>query len=778
MIIETYIDASKLSRSQTLVITDDTGKSWDVLEALNSSDTLSESTAQGQQHRNTEVVLERWKVELKFLDNDFPDDFGPVLPTIYKRSIVFFRSLYVTAHVLPTWKYSQQGMAASIHPALSVKSRVLTAPSRNSVSVDSLRHPLYEGTDAVVSDYMFGDLEVPVGRFNASVSYRNECNFRVDDAESLLSSRFMGMGIDEDFFKPSIPQRRDQSKTEGYTEVGSLPSHRNGRGVPEQQTYGSLSTFHGTGAIAASPISALKAIRPLGSDTSSPSGSVPAGNGLDPPHSLPISGQSGSRPPIRPLDGMARRPSISFNPFKAGSLAGSPRLHEGDVPPSPQSLSRGSYIGGVNQARNRNSLTAGMAASLRGNPPPVESSPVGSPKPSRYSSSFPHRRNRPSFGGNSKAVDDEQGSSGKQSLASSAQPGSGLLAETGGNGSSGSLQTDDDNLSEFLKVIDSKRTLPSFEPGHKRGESSSRRTTVQLSKFQLMRDSNNALTESITSSALQRSSSESSRQLQNVPSMVNPASMSTSSSPGKPLSPHTPHTPAIPSRLSENSIVEYSRHGPIAQPPEITTTEENDEPVSQASEATAIDIPLSPRLQLRTDNRRASSVAQQHRDLADEDETDVPFGGHRSLSLGADERDPPSRSSLLGRTTAAESDESPSLQAPADIRATAGRFTPREREDRNIAEALPPGGRLRYSSRGRPTPPHSSRGSFSGGRYGSLTRGTGGDEAEDEPLVFDLSELVRDPGRRSIEEGRGGGNSGSGSVDRAGYDSARGSRRW
>src|SRR5699024_4794877 len=94
---------------------------------------------------------------------------------------------------------------------------------------------------------------------------------------------------------------------------------------------------------------------------------------------------------------------------------------------------------------------------------------------------------------------EEQSSSGRQSLASSvAQPGSGLLAEAG-QASSGSIQAEEDDISDFLKALDSKKTLKSFEPA-KRGDSATNRTVAQLSKFHMMRDSNNALGDSMTSS--------------------------------------------------------------------------------------------------------------------------------------------------------------------------------------------------------------------------------------------------------------------------------------
>ncbi|KAL7783695.1 hypothetical protein V8C43DRAFT_309338 [Trichoderma afarasin] len=95
--------------------------------------------------------------------------------------------------------------------------------------------------------------------------------------------------------------------------------------------------------------------------------------------------------------------------------------------------------------------------------------------------------------------------------------GNGRIASQAG-GSSAALQPEEDDISRFLKALDSKKTLESFEPG-KKGESATSRTVAQLSKFQEMSESNNALTESMTSSMqLDRSSTVSSKQLANLTS--------------------------------------------------------------------------------------------------------------------------------------------------------------------------------------------------------------------------------------------------------------------
>jgi autophagy-related protein 13 len=811
LILETYLDISALTSRHSLVIVDDNGKRWDVLEALNNSSGSSDGGSR-MRKRNNEVILERWRIELKGSPRERTYDFTSTLPTVYKKCIVFFRSLYATAKFTPAWRFTKVlAKSRATNNLLQVKCRILSGDIQPS-QFDALTHPLCENGGPVTTDYSLGTTDTPVGQFSAEVTYRNDCNFRVDDSETMLSSRFMG--VDEDYFAPSLASKDDNRRRAAKTaEVGSLPAHRHRAKETEPiQAYGSLSTFHGDAPpLGSSPISALRAAKPMGSDTSSPP--------LDSmPRTRPIQTSRGSFKSTETIP-MARRPSVSFQPFKAGSLSSSPGRggslqSAGDMlpPQSPQSLPRSSGISALTQARNRSSLTAGMPASLRGGPLVADniapSSSSSSPKPapiSRYSSSFTHRRGRSSFGGASKLVDDDQGSSGKQSLSSSTQPGSGILAEGGGGGSSGSLQTDDDNISEFLKLLDSKKNLQSFEPS---GEASTKRTAAQLSKYQSMRESNNLLTESMSSSTMMhRSSSSSSRQLSSVPPMVAATSMSTSSSPGKPVSPHTPHTPAIPSRLSANSIAEYPRrlsHRSRASQ-EARLEDVTDDSQSNELGTNAIDIPTSPR-PYYPHARRSSSVAQQHRALPVEDDLgDLPFAIHRSISLGADDREPPSLSALLGLGQAAEnealaSSPSPSrmLQPAAHISEPADRQAASLEANESEAPQVPRGFSARSAnSPYRPrlgrmggrgvTPPQT--GSYSsliervsgsgtstseragGGRY-SFTRTAGMYEADDEPLLFDMSEIGRDQSRRSIEEPRGGGSLGT--SERGGYDSGRG----
>ena len=820
--IEMFIDTEELTNKQSLVIVDEQGRRKDVEEALNGSPTSSIGGGQAR----PEVVLERWQMQLGRPSTVIDKDLTLLLPRIYKNSIVLFRSLITYAKLLPAWKFGKKlSKPRMSHNTPKLKYRILEASQIDmSNKIDTLSIPLNNGNGPVVESFSFDPIESPAGPFSIRVTYRSNCDFRIDDSEALLSSQFIGM--DQQFFEPSLGRKDSESrrgrdsKAQGM-EVGSLPHKRRDIvDLPAQgQAYGSLSTFHQVGAPAgSSPLSALRAARDL--TTPSPT---------DPPLLRPSVNRSsqGSRSSLRSADGassVGRRPSVSFMPFKTPSLSASPLQGEpltGSIPRG--SIGRNSTLGPLAEARASSHLAPHGSLPIRGSPvvpeQAIPSSSSSSPKPapiSRYSSSFGHRKAKLSVGGGSRTEDDNN-SSGKASVTSStAQPGSGVLAE-GGGASSGSIPTDDDNISEFLKMLDQKKDLKSFRAphDHNAADASTKRTTAALTKFQRMRDSNAALSDSMSSSLhLHRSSASSSRQLSSVPPMVAGTSISTSSSPGKPISPHTPHTPAIPSRLSANSIIEYPINLPSngntrpSHRQEIRHEQRSRDNTSRDPSTGAIDIPTSPR-PYHPSYRRSSSVAQQTRTLPVEDDLgDIfPFGT-RSASLGADlgtdDRPQLSLSALL-RLQEGSAAAMPSLGTPEP---SYGPVNNPEEDNCNAIDqheltalegregtgSLPLRGVYRPrigrgSGRGF-TPPHGSmsslgdRGSGSGssdqrgGRY-SLTRPTNTFE-EEEPLLFAMSDFgAVQQSRRSIEEPRGGSSAGNSErgASGSGASSRRGSRR-
>lgn len=801
MIIETFIDVHDITNNQSLVVIDEQGRRWDVEEALHKAS--PSSTGASDQSHLPEVIVERWVIRLGESPGELPQDLGTVLPRTYKNSVVLFRSLYACARLLPAWRFGKRLFKdRSPTKTPKLKYRILQGPQPLQINKrDGLSIPLYDSHDDVVDRFSFDPIESPAGALSIDVTYRSQCDFRVDDSEAFLSSRFMGE--DEDVFKPSLERRQGTAARDkdyisrGATEIGSLPQTKRDELVrPEQgQAYGSMSTFHQMGPPAGtSPLSALRAARIAGSESPEDTMAKRA-----PPNTRSA---QGSRSSLRSADGgqgVGRRPSVSFQPFKSPSLSASPSQAEHMMTSGPRgSLGKSSPLAALAEARAPSTLSpygsvprGSPIATEQNNPTSTSSSPKPGP-PTRYSSSFGHRKSKLSTGGSSRTEDD--GSSGRASITSfNAQPGSGVLAE-GGGASSGSIQTDDDNISDFLKMIESKKDLKSFqEPSNQTAsEASTKRTSAALSKFQRMRDANDALSNSMYSSLhIHRSSSTSSRQLSSVPAMTAGTSQSTSSSPGKPISPHTPHTPTIPSRLSANSTIEYSEYAHRVssrsddRPSRPARTDNDQDSRSHRDPSTgAIDIPTSPR-PYHPSYRRSSSVAQQPRAQYEEDDI-FPFG-MRSASLGVDDRPPLSLSALAGMpdtNTHNESavampsveDQEPAFEAmfnPSNrSQASMGHQRSSSIERREAAASASVRGAYRPrigrgSGRGS-TPSQGStsslveRGSGSGGssdhRGGrlSFTRPPSTFE-EEEPLLFAMSDF--DPtqqSRQSLEEGRNG----------------------
>ncbi|BCS20557.1 putative autophagy protein Atg13 [Aspergillus puulaauensis] len=640
MIIETYLDTKGLTNNQTLVALDENGKRWDVGESLAASQ--SSRPVKTPSSRTDDVILERWRVELGDMPGRLPADLGSILPTVYKKSIILFRSLFTYSKFLPAWKFIKRNGRFRANPALRIKYRILSEQSQQFSVPDHLTIPLFEGDTKVVDAYKFGVTESPAGPFSVQVTYRTSCDFRVDDSEALLSSRFMG--ADDEIFQPSLPSRGPEAK--GINpETGSAPLARRTVEEPDpSRAYGSMSTFHHVGpTTGASPISALRAARESGA--SSPSPPAPPNRKAATTTKASPAGRAATLA-NEAHSNVARRPSISFQPFKAPPLSASPSLVDTPLGVSPRTT--GPHRPSLSESRNMPppSMAASARKSLQSAPENAIPSPnSASPRPgsiSRYSSAFSHRRGRPSSGNINKTEDDN--SSGRASATSSgAQPGSGLLAEITGT-SADSIHADDENISEFLKMLDLRKDL--LNPSSQADEDNlARRTTAPsaaLSRFRGMRDSNAALSDSMSSSLLlHRSSNASSKQLSGVPG-IGGTSISTASSPGgKAISPHTPHTPAIPSRLSSNSIADNNPsantrsrlHGDTGSPLEEDTSDgTTTEPI--LSTATAIPIPTSPASIFPTSFRRSSSAANRRSNTTMDDDEIFTM---RSISLGAEE---------------------------------------------------------------------------------------------------------------------------------------------
>jgi autophagy-related protein 13 len=637
LVIEVFLTTDPLHQGQRLVIIDDDGKRWDVQNALSSS----YGTRAGKRRATDtdEVLLERWTIELGDQTSPLPNDLTTQLPLVYKKSIVLFRSLFTYCNFLPAWKLGRRIGKSRSTMAMKIGYRIVDGHSTGSLSrSDNLILALSDSSNDVTGDYTFGVTESPAGPFSVRVVYRHNCEFRVDDSEELLSSRLLG--ADDDLFQPSI---RGDTHDKSTQEVGSLPDERRQTLFERPElghAYGSLGTFHQAGfASGTSPISALRSAQDY-----TTGGSPPTPEPVRPhPQPQQLRERESSKASLR-AQAATRRSSFSFQPFKTPTLSASP------LGVSPLGTSPRAHVPVLGSLTEEGGLPPPNAPALAARKPgslasehAVASSSSSSPKPApvtRYSSSFSHRRARQSSGGNTAKTDDDQGSSGRGSATSSNQPGSGLMTEakTQQGGSSGSVQEDGENIEDFLKLLETKKDL--LTPEDATAEAATRRTAAALNRFHRMKESNSALSDSMSSSLmLQRSSTSSSRQLNSVPAMV-PAS--TSSSPGKPISPHTPHTPFAPSRLSaaySQDDTDTQNHLQIEiedQPPSPSDAATSD--TAQAHSTTnvpAIDIPTSPRPFIP--NYRRSSSAQRQRPLPQVDDI-ADLYGMRSASMGAHER--------------------------------------------------------------------------------------------------------------------------------------------
>ncbi|CAZ83349.1 unnamed protein product [Tuber melanosporum] len=826
LIIETYLDTRDLTANQSLVILDADGKKWNVDEATDAAAARAGLNAEPRRSvrggpARHEVILERWTVEL---GAPFDVALAPELPVVYKKGIVMFRALYTYAGLMPTWKFRRRLLRSKLNPSpLKVNCRVINGNdySHTPKDFDLLYVPLCQGEGNVVETYQIEKVDSPAGSIKVRVSYRQNCDFRVDDSEALLSSQFLN--LDEHFFRPP-PAPRNPSQP-SRREMSSLPSA--GMNQPPRsefnQTYGSLSSFHqqGTNPIGASPLSALRSAAEM-ADRASPTGS---------PIERPTTGlrsMHGSKASLRSVDGggAQRRSSVSFmQPFKSPSLSASPANSE-QVASSPRtSLNRVSApVAPLH--RQRPSLGAMPPSSGKMPPPSFEPisaqhaipisnagpSPLAAQPMTRITSSFGSRRPRIASGAS--RTDDDNNSSGKASYSSSAAPGSGLYADTGAN------SNEDLQIRDFMRLLANgqNQTLKSF--GNSSGEASSKRTGNALSKYQKMRDSHISMADSISSSLLLQPSSPSpstsSRHLSNVPAMMPSTEFSSSSLPGKPISPHTPHTPAIPSRLSAGLTAQHaSRHGDqqghsgrislgSGDRPERTPSSRasSSSRLTTAATTSPLDIPSSPR---PFGPRRSNSVSQQQQRL-DSDSLGfdplVPYGPEmrQSASLGSIDTAPLSMSRLLDLQNASatnlpgtsesgpearednDRDDAPAFgpirasQAEGDVPRFQQRRTTSHRGTAYSSSGSPghsSRGRVLSRGRGSSTPPTtgSASSSVGGGTRPSGGRAFGytkpGAYGEEDDLLFTMSDMSgAQQSRRSLDQERGGRDGSTGSSAR------------
>lgn len=271
--LETYLDAADLLPNQSLVILDSRGRRWDALEGLYSE-------YPHLKPGDKKIVLERWKIDLQQQQHpprlrDDEKELSSVLPALYKKCVTVFRALYSFTRYMPAYSYVRKTgkgkrtpiTATSTSAGLRLRWRVregsqpsspsspgpmyedlcpnLIAPLyRNSHGRggagtagygyhhygygDTARSPTADDEEPATSTFDFGSTDSPAGSLSISVTYRTNCDFRVDDSEALLSSRFMGVDDDVDIvadetdalFKPTLQTSTARQVRGGFGGAG------------------------------------------------------------------------------------------------------------------------------------------------------------------------------------------------------------------------------------------------------------------------------------------------------------------------------------------------------------------------------------------------------------------------------------------------------------------------------------------------------------------------------------------------------------------------------
>ncbi|KAI8075403.1 autophagy-related protein 13-domain-containing protein [Gilbertella persicaria] len=430
MILDIYLDTSKLSFNQSLIVADDNLR-WGRIE-LNKADTHIDK-----------ILIESWELSLKHPLPDFSVD----LPNLYKRSIVFFRSLHSLTRILPSYDLYRQ-IRKSSDTALSIGYRLSSSASTVYPEEISLGSTILEN-DArkPTKTYEFSDIVTPIGTFKLNVTYRRNCDFRVEDTERDLSAQFIDM--DEQFFTPTMAKYQQHQ-------------HRHHQQQQQQHQH--------------QQIPAQEQLMPMFSSKQS---SLDTKADLTP--SVSTSSRENRPPSLRQIgrseSPTGRRASAPFvvSPFKSPFLSSSPQAD--------------SIFGssGAQLATQRQ-----YAAS----PTPSERSarPLDSGSFSRkieFSSSF----------------DKYKSSSPSRESPSSASMMMRRWSRTSDLSSIYFKAEDDDNLEDFVRLVGSNQELKLFQ---QRGNSdllssasdSETSSMMKLSHFQNLRETHNSLSESLSSSML------------------------------------------------------------------------------------------------------------------------------------------------------------------------------------------------------------------------------------------------------------------------------------
>ncbi|KAI9478374.1 MAG: autophagy-related protein 13-domain-containing protein, partial [Benjaminiella poitrasii] len=172
MIIDIYLDTSKLSLNQTLVVADDNLR-WGCVE-------LKSQTADTHIDR---ILIESWELTLNILTRLLP-------------GYDLYRKLHKTndsSNLLSIGCRLSTSTVQRNHSEISIDSTILESDARKPTKT-----------------YEFSEVVTPIGTFKLQVTYRRNCNFRIENSERDLSAQFIDM--DEQFFTPTMLKYKQEQQ--------------------------------------------------------------------------------------------------------------------------------------------------------------------------------------------------------------------------------------------------------------------------------------------------------------------------------------------------------------------------------------------------------------------------------------------------------------------------------------------------------------------------------------------------------------------------------------
>ncbi|KAJ2547392.1 autophagy protein 13, partial [Coemansia sp. RSA 1933] len=224
MVIEVCLDVSAVQPDDELQVADIYGRPWSVdlelaaptpgppdsqhFDDIFSAKGSSASSARGTHRmRATSIVLETWRLDLDARAIPQP---APDLPRVYKKAIVFFRSLYAFASLLPCASLTQTQQAGGDlldrrQMPLFYTFRQDTMPRSGAIDLDVG----LTGTERFLESHVFEPVATPMGTFSMSVQYRRESSFSCSTPNSIIAHDEYGPigAADDTYFTPTLSSR-------------------------------------------------------------------------------------------------------------------------------------------------------------------------------------------------------------------------------------------------------------------------------------------------------------------------------------------------------------------------------------------------------------------------------------------------------------------------------------------------------------------------------------------------------------------------------------------